>query len=364
MSGPCLFVIGATHQNAPLEVRERLAPASEGALREDLAGVSGLRELVVLSTCNRVEFYGAGDGEGVADSVQAAYCARQRFSVSDFERIRIRLTGRDAALHLFEVASGLDSQLIGENEIFGQVKEAYATAQSWGTAGAVLNRVFQKAFQAAKHVRTNTGISSGRVSVANVAVDLASNIFGSLAGARVLVLGTGEIGEGTARAFKSRGAADLAVAGRRAERAAEVASGLGANTVLFEERDSRLADYDIVVCSTAAPAAVLGKSAIASAMRTRPARPLLLIDMAVPRDVEPAAADLQNVFLYNLDDLARIVDENRSAREAEIARCRAMLAHRADGLWRHVQPRLLAMVDTAASSQRQGPGAAEEAASP
>jgi glutamyl-tRNA reductase len=361
MTERCLFVIGASHHRAPLEVRERLALVSEEGLRADLAAVPGLREFAILNTCNRVEFYGVGADAEAAASVQAAYCARQRFSADEFERVRFRMTGRDAALHLFEVASGLDSQLLGENEIFGQVKEAYAAAQSFGSAGAVLNRVFQKAFQAAKHVRTHTGISSGRVSVANVAVELACNIFGSLAGARVLVLGTGEIGEGTARAFRSRGAADLAVAGRRIERAARVASGLGAETLPFDERDARLADYDIIVCSTSAPGAVLGASAIAAAMRRRPARPLLLIDMAVPRDVESAAADLQNVFLYNLDDLAGIAEQNRSAREAEVAHCRAMLAQRADGLWRQLQPHLCS---ADASAGTPGGDAAGQAASP
>ena len=361
MSELCLFVIGASHHQAPLEVRERLPLVSEEALRADLAAMPGLREFAVLNTCNRVEFYGVGaEGEAPA-SVQAAYCARQRFDAAEFERIRFRLTGRDAALHLFEVASGIDSQLLGENEIFGQVKEAYDAARSLGSTGAVLNRVFQRAFQAAKHVRTHTGISSGRVSVANVAVELACNIFGSLAGARVLVLGTGEIGEGTARAFRSRGAADLAIAGRRAERAAVVASGLGAGIMRFEERDSRLADYDIVVCSTSAPGAVLGTAAIAAAMRRRPARPLLLIDMAVPRDVESSAADLQNVFLYNLEDLARIADENRSAREAEVGRCKAMLALRADGLWTQVKPHLSAADIVPGTPRRDAAG---QAASP
>jgi glutamyl-tRNA reductase len=336
MSGPRLFVIGATHHNAPLAVRERLAVASEGALRQALAPVSGLRELAILNTCNRVEFYGVGTDEAV-DSLQAVYCASQKFDAAEFEQIRIRLSDREAALHLFEVASGIDSQLVGENEIFGQVKEAYAAAQASGTTGAVLNRVFQKAFQAAKHVRTHTGISSGVVSVANVSVDLATNIFGHLREARVLILGTGEIGEATARAFKTRGAADLAVAGRRPERAAEVASGLGAGTASFEERNSQIAHYDIVVCSTAAPEAVLSTSAVAAAMRKRPARPLLVIDLALPRDVESSAAHLQNVFLYNLDDLAKIAEANRAAREAEIASCRALLAQRAASLWEHLQ---------------------------
>jgi glutamyl-tRNA reductase len=353
MSEPLLFVIGVTHNQAPLDVRERLAPASPEALRADLAAVPGLSEFAVLSTCNRIEFYGVAADTNAAGSVQAAYCARQNFSAAEFERIRFLLSGRDAALHLFEVASGIDSQLLGENEIFGQVKEAYAAAQSGGSTGAVLNRVFQKAFQAAKHVRTHTGIGSGQVSVASVAVDLAGDIFGDLAGARVLVLGTGEVGEATARAFRSRGAGDLAVAGRNRDRAEGVASGLGAGVVHFDE-------YDVVVCSTAAPSAVLSTSAISAAMRKRPARPLLLIDLALPRDVEASAADLQNVFLYNLDDLARIAEQNRSAREADVARCRSILSERADGLWRSVLRRS-AVGPGAAESPSQGAG---QAASP
>jgi glutamyl-tRNA reductase len=364
MSEPVLFVIGATHHSAPLEVREKLVLSSEGALRGDLAGVAGLRELAVLSTCNRVEFYGVDADGTAADQVQTAYCARQNFDPAEFQRIRIRLTGREAALHLFEVASGLDSQMLGENEIFGQVKEAYAVAQTVGTTGAILNRVFQKAFQAAKHVRTHTGISSGTVSVANVAVDLAANIFGSLAHSRVLVLGTGEIGEATARAFKSRGTADLAVAGRRAERAAEVASGLGAGTVQFEERDTHLANFDIVVCSTAAPTSVLSEAAIARAMRKRPAQPLLIIDLALPRDVESSAADLQNVFLYNLDDLAKIAETNRSAREAELGRCREILAQRADSLWGQVQRHGVSSAESAEDPTGRSPGPAGHAAAP
>jgi glutamyl-tRNA reductase len=358
MSELSLFVVGASHHQAPLEVREKLAVDSEEALRSDLASVAGLRELAVLNTCNRVEFYGVGAAPETAGSVLAAYCARQRFDASEYERIRFHLTGREAALHLFEVASGLDSQLLGENEIFGQVKDAYAAAQSFGSAGAILNRVFQKAFQAAKHVRTHTGIAAGRVSVANVAVDLAINIFGSLAQTRVLVLGTGEIGEGTARAFSSRGATALAVAGR-SERAALVASALGAASLPFDERNTRLAEFDIVVCSTSAPGAVLATSAIGAAMKARGARPLLLIDMALPRDVEPAAADLENVFLYNLDDLAKIAEQNRIARENEVARCRAILAQRADGLWLQVQPRLGVPEP---GSRRDRGGAAEQAA--
>ena len=175
-----LFVIGATHQRTPLEVRERLALADDAiaALRAELARIAGLREFAVLNTCNRVEFYGVADTPAAVEAVQQAYCARQRFAVEEFEKFRLSLGNREAILHLLEVASGIDSQMLGETEIFGQVKEAYATAQARGHTGAVLNRVFQKSFQAAKHVRTHTAITAGQVSVANVAVDLAVNIFG------------------------------------------------------------------------------------------------------------------------------------------------------------------------------------------
>lgn len=354
MNEPLLFVIGVSHNQAPLEVREKLAPVSQEELRSDLATVAGLRELAVLCTCNRVEFYGVGENAAAADSVQAAFCARQNFNAADFERIRFRLSGREAALHLFEVASGIDSQLLGENEIFGQVKDAYAAAQAGGSAGAVLNRVFQKAFQAAKHVRTHTGIASGQVSIASVAVDLASNIFGNLASTRVLVLGTGEIGEATARAFRSRGAWELAVTGRNSGRSAEIAADLGAATVPFEQLDARLAEYDVVVCSTAAPDAVLRTSAVSAAMRKRPARPLLLVDLALPRDVEESAARLQNVFLYNLDDLAKIAEENRSARGAEVAKCREILSQRAEGVWTSVQRHFTSAILPAAPTVQKG----------
>jgi len=340
MSGLGLFLIGATHHTAPLAVREKLAldPAAEAALGAELASLGGLREFAVLNTCNRVEFYGVAAEAGAAARVQAAFCARQHFDPAEFEKFRLSLGGRDAVLHLLEVSAGLDSQMLGETEIFGQVKAAYAAAQARGAAGPLLNRIFQKAFQAAKHVRSSTAISSGQVSVANVAVDLALNIFGDLAQARILVLGAGEIGEKTARAFQSRGAAALTVASRRGERAMDLAGQLGATALPFEQREARLAEFDVVVCSTAAPHAVLSFAAAEAAMKRRPTRPLFFIDLALPRDVDPAVANLDNVFRYDLDDLAGIAEQNRSARAAEIARCRALLSERADSLWRKIEP--------------------------
>jgi glutamyl-tRNA reductase len=342
MSAPGLFVIGATHHKAPLEVREKLALDASGAdaLRSELASFPSLREFTLLSTCNRIEFYGVASDPFAAEQIQAAFCQRQHFASVDFEKFRLFLSGRDAVLHLLDVASGLDSQIVGENEIFGQVKESFAVAQSHGSVGPVLNRVFQKAFQAAKQVRTQTAITTGQVSVANVAVDLALTIFGGLAATRILVLGTGEIGSKTAKAFKSRGAGGIVVSSRTFANAASIAAELGATAIPFEEREERLKDFDVVVSSTAAPETVIGKAAAAAAIRRRPARPLFFIDLALPRDIEASVADLQNVYLYNLDDLAKIADENRAAREAEVSRCKALILQRADALWRQVEERL------------------------
>ncbi len=350
-----LFVIGATHHRVPLAVREKLSLSAESAaaLQTEFAGIPSLREFTVLNTCNRVEFYGvAANAEAVAQ-ICAAFCARQQFDPADFAKIRLELSGRDAVQHLVEVSAGLDSQMLGETEIFGQVKDAYAAAQSAGHTGPVLNRVFQKGFQAAKHVRTHTAITEGQVSVANVAVDLALNIFGSVKDTRILLLGAGEIGEKTAKAFQSRGAAALTVASRRFERAMELATALGASAMPFEQRDARLAEFDVVVCATSAPDLVVPLVAARAAMQKRPTRPLFFIDQALPRDVDPAVADIDNVFLYNLDDLAKIAEENRAARAAEIVKCRAIAADKADALWRQVAGQVEALASAApAENQR------------
>ncbi len=344
MSGENLFVLGATHHTAPLAVRERLSldAGSADALRAELAAMPGLREFTMVSTCNRIEFYGVAENPAVATEVQRAFCTRQKFTAEEFEQFRLSLAGPGAVQHLLEVTAGLDSQMLGETEIFGQVKAAYGDAQAKGHTGAVLNRVFQKAFQAAKHVRTNTAITEGQVSIANVAVELAGTIFGSLAQTRILLLGAGDIGEKTAKAFQSRGAATLTVASRRLERAMQLAHELGAFALPFWLMPVKLADFDVVVCATSAPDTVVSLPAVQAAMRRRPARPLFFIDLALPRDVDAAVADLENVFVYNLDDLAKIAEENRAAREAEIGKCRALIVERATALWRQIEPRLQA----------------------
>jgi glutamyl-tRNA reductase len=330
-----LFLIGVTHRTAPLGVRERLAltDAAAAELAAELALMPGLQEFVILNTCNRVEIYGVATTAIPRFRVTAAFCSRQGFALEEFERLRLELTGRAALAHLLDVATGLDSQMLGENEIFGQVKRAYETALARGSAGRVLNRIFQKTFQAAKHVRSHTAITAGLVSVASVAVELAASIFGDLGRARVLLLGAGEIGLKSGRAFRSRAPATLAVASRRLDRAQEVAAELDASALDFERAVAGLAEFDVVVCSTAAPTTVISLAMVSAAMERRGGRPLFFIDLALPRDVGPGVAGLANVFVYNLDDLAAIAAENRAARQAEIAKCQAILGEKAAALW-------------------------------
>lgn len=337
-----LFVLGATHHRAPLEVREKLALNDDAIeqLHTHLSTIESLREFSILNTCNRIEFYGVSETEETVAQVQRTFCEMQEFPEPDFEDFRLSIRNFEAVQHLLAVASGLDSQLVGETEIFGQIKDAYAEAQQRRTAGPVLNRVFQKAFHAAKHVRTHTAITSGQVSVANVAVDLAQTIFGNLKDTRILLLGAGEIGEKTAKAFQSRDAGSVTVSSRHLERAMALASSLDATALPFELRDRHLSDFDVVVCSTAAPGAILTLPTVREAMKKRSARPLFFIDLAMPRDVESQVADLPNAYLYNLDDLAAIAEENRSARESEVAKCRQLISERAQALWRQAEARL------------------------
>ena len=316
---------------------------AEAALAISLKRIAGLREFVILNTCNRVEIYAVGARNAAMRDVVATFCRQRGVPQPDFERFGFVQQDREVVEHLCQVASGLDSQILGETEIFGQAKRAYAIAQERGSAGPILNRLFQKAFQAAKHVRANTGITTGQVSVANVAVELAQNIFGDLGKTRILVIGAGEMAEKSAKAFQSRGANNLCVTNRHRERAELLAQALGGKVTSFEQRADAITTADIVVCSTASPGTVVSLAAVRDAQRRRPSRPLLLIDLAMPRDVEGATGQLENVFLYNLDDLALVAAKNRDARLAEAEAGRRTLAHRADTLWLQLQLQFLTM---------------------
>lgn len=336
MTPPVIFLLGASHRTTPLELREKLALAPERlpAFYATAAALPGLRELAVLNTCNRVEFYGSADSPAVVQNLHATFCVFQQLSTEVFASISHQAADLAAIEHLLSVASGLDSQMLGETEILGQIKTAYATAQSCKTTGPVLNRLFQKIFQHAKYVRTHSAITEGQISVANVAVELALKIFGDLSSTRILLLGAGDIGEKTAKAFQSRGAASLTIASRTHGRSMELATTLNATALPWEHVATRLGDYSIVVGSTAAADIVVSHAQTEAAMRKRRAEPLFFIDLALPRDIDPMVTELDNVFLYNLDDLAKIAEENLAARTAKVSHARHLVSEKAAALWK------------------------------
>lgn len=335
---PVLFLLGASHHTAPLAVREKLAldDARVANLSARLRAHPGVQEFTLLNTCNRVEIYGvARRAEAIAE-LQAALAETTGCAPGELAGVLHLRQNHDAIAHLFSVAAGLESQVVGETEILGQVKAAYdhALGQAW--TGPVLNRVFQKTFQAAKHIRTHTAIGAGQISIATVAVDLAGRIFGDLAASRVLVVGAGDIGLKTAQAFQSRGAASITVASRTLSNAEATAAQAGGWAASLAELPELLTAADIVASSTSAPGFVLTHELVAAAMKRRAARPLFLIDLALPRDVDPLVAKHANVFLYNLDDLAAIAEDNLAQREAEAAKGRAIVAERTAALWPQV----------------------------
>lgn len=341
-SGTHLFLLGASHHNTPIAIRERLALPGErvGAYFEALRTLQGVREAVLINTCNRLELYAVTDSASTDTAIERHLCTFQAFPPTEFQEHRFVLHNEQAIRHLIEVAVGADSQLVGEAEIFGQVKDAYARATTHGTVGAVLNRVFQKGFQAAKYIRSNVPIGAGQVSVATVSVDLAEKIFGDLRDCRVLIAGTGEVGEKTAKALHSRGVTRITVLSRFAERSAALASTVGGQSGTLDRLASVLNEHDIVVGCTTTATPIITAAMIQGAARARRIRPVFLIDLGIPRNFDPAAADVDSVFLYDLDDLARIADENLATRRGAVDRCRQLAADKAARIWEGVAPRL------------------------
>ncbi|HET7534872.1 MAG TPA: glutamyl-tRNA reductase [Candidatus Didemnitutus sp.] len=333
-----LFLLGASHHTAPLALREKLAldNGRADALAARMQELPGVREFALLNTCNRVELYGVAADQPTIAALRQQLGDVTGCTPAEIDAVFQQQLNHAAISHLFEVASGLDSQIVGETEILGQVKQAYdgALAKKW--TGPVLNRVFQKTFQAAKHIRTHTAIGEGQISIATVAVDLAGKIFGDLAPVKILVVGAGEIGLKTVQAFQSRGAKSITVASRTLSKAEEAAAQAGGWAASLAELPEILAEADVVASSTSAPDVIVTRAMVAAAMKKRRARPLFLIDLALPRDIDPAAAEISDVYLYNLDDLAEIAEGNLAQRRAEVAKCKAVLADRTASLWPQV----------------------------
>jgi glutamyl-tRNA reductase len=326
-----IIATGLSHKTAPVEIRETLA-VTVGKLAPDLDALRqqpGVGEGVIVSTCNRTEVYAslASPEDGVIERFLAS---RYQVDMARLGPHLYRYLDREAVSHLFRVASGTDSMAVGEYQILGQVKQALTCAQTQGTAGAVLGQLFQTALAVGKRARGETEIGAGAFSVAGCAVALARQIFDSLGDKRILILGAGEMAEATARTLQSAGAPSVFVANRTFDRAQALAGELGGQAVRFDDLESALSAADIVVASTASPHAVVHRELVARAMRRRRNLPLFLIDIAVPRDVEPAVGRLDNVYLYDIDDLQAVVAEDTALREREIEKVEAIVQQEAD----------------------------------
>jgi glutamyl-tRNA reductase len=308
-----ILCAGLSHKQAPIAVREQVAVAAE-AVADKLAllrGIPGVREVLLLSTCNRLEIFAAADSSEAGDDLLRALGSQAAPHA-------VLRTGEEAMRHLFRVAASLDSMVVGEAQILGQVKEAAAAAQAAGAVGPLLSRAVARALLAAKRVRTETGIARGAVSLSSVAVDLACKVLGDLRGRTVLLIGAGEMAQIAARELRAQGAAELLVANRGALRAEQLAEEVGGVPVSLAELPSLLERADVAICSTGADRPVVTHEIMGRAARARRFRPVFLVDLSVPRNVEPAVNQLENVYVYDLDDLERLAAQNRGLRESEL----------------------------------------------
>jgi len=310
-----LLALGLNHKTAPVDIRERVAFAP-GALAEalrDLTGNGGVQEAAILSTCNRTEIYCGLGSEDVAPVVEW-FRRYHHLSATEVTPYLYTHPDRLAVRHMLRVASGLDSLVLGEPQILGQMKQAYNAANEAGTVGQTLNRLFQHTFAVAKQVRTDTAIGASPVSVAFAAVSLARQIFSDLERHTALLIGAGETVELVARHLHENGIGRIIVANRTVEKAHVLASEFDGYAIALPELPSHLAEADIVISSTAAPLPILGKGAVERAIKERKHRPILMVDIAVPRDIEPEVAKLDDVYLYTVDDLQEIIQENLDSR--------------------------------------------------
>ena len=322
------LALGVSHKTAPLDLRERLAlPEGRAAsFLHELTAAPAVAEAVAISTCNRTELHVVTADPVEAETAVLGMLARQAgIRPTELVDSIYSLRNCDAARHLFRVTAGLESMIVGEAEVQGQVKRAYELALTEGTTGPLLNRLFREALGTGKRVRAETAIGANRVSVSTVAVELAREALGDLAQRRVIVLGAGETSELTARALADQGVRTMFVANRRRDRAISLAQRFGGASIAFDDLPRELEQADIVVASTASPHTIVGREELEEVMTARAGRPLLLIDIAVPRDIDPACADLEGVALHDIDDLQAVVARNLSVRQAEARRAEGIV---------------------------------------
>ena len=318
-----VFCIGLSHHTANVATREQFAGS---ATAESIVREAGCPEALLLTTCNRVEVYGVSHKRISTDEIARCLTKNPIRDPHYYAPPFYRYEAEKCVQHLFRVASGLDSMVVGESEILGQAKKAYELARKSGAAGQYLHRLFQRAFRVAKQVRTHTDIARGAVSVGSVAVDLAQRIFGRLSDCKVLVLGAGEMSERTARALISRGVTDLRVTNRSMDRACELARAVGGRAIPFETWETQCREIDILITSTRSETPLLTTEKLAPLLRDRLDHPLFIIDIAVPRDVDPSVNEMEGVYLYDIDAIRSVAEQSLELRRQQVVAAEAIIA--------------------------------------
>ena len=341
-----LYTLGLNHQTAPLDVREKVAfsPDALGHALRDLLARPKVKEAAILSTCNRTEVYVHGTEPQPVVRWLEDFHRVPKDSLAPFI---YTLPREQAVTHAFRVASGLDSMVLGEPQILGQMKQAVRHAESAGSLGLVLNRLFQRTFAVAKDVRTQTDIGSASISMAAAAVKLAERIFPALADQRLLFIGAGEMIDLTATHFAARNPRSITIANRTLERGRELAARFRAEAITLNEMPDRLHEFDVIVTCTASTLPILGKGLLERVVKARRHAPVFVVDLAVPRDVEPEAAELDDVFLYSIDDLSNIVRGNLQIRKEAVAQAEEMIATQAGSFLRWLEGRTVVPTITA-----------------
>lgn len=326
-----IVALGVNHKTAPVEVREQLAFSGDcQSPLLTLKEMPGCKECYFLSTCNRVEIlFVADQPDQSGAAVRQFLFSKSNLSDKEAEQYSYFYKGLDAVTHLFQVAASLDSMIVGEPQILGQLKQAYRDAADQKTTGVILNRLLHKSFSVAKRVRTETNIGGSAVSISYAAVQLAKKIFGDLKGKKVMLVGAGEMAELAAQHLIAQGIAQVVVANRTFERAVKLAREFNGSAVALDELVPQLEEVDILISSTGAPGLVLRKDDVKPVMRQRMNRPLFLIDIAVPRDLDPELNNIDNVYLYDIDDLKNVVDVNRAERDKEAGQAERIVAEEA-----------------------------------
>ncbi len=351
-----IFTFGVNHQTAPLSVREQVVFHAENLVQalRDLVDRRPVKEAVIISTCNRTEIYCNTDDPGLATDWLAGY---HRLKPQQLEPYLYRLPQEKAVKHAFRVASGLDSMVLGEPQILGQFKDAVRTAEAAGTLGLLLNKLFQRTFSVAKAVRSQTDIGASTVSMASAAVQLAERIYPSIAEQKIMFVGAGEMIELCATHFAAHHPRHMTFANRTAERAQHLADRFLGRTIALNDMQGQLPLHDIIICCTASPLPIIGKGVIESALKARKHRPILMFDLAVPRDIESEVAALDDVFLYTVDDLGNIAREGLGVRQNAVSQAEVIIENQVTDFmhWlgnRELVPTIRALRDAAERSRR------------